>query len=124
MVHGASGGVAQFICAWAKHLGIEVIGTVSHDKKIPYATEFGCKHVINYKKHDFYKEIARITNKEGVGVVYDGIGKDTFLNSVYCLKPMGICLAYGEVSGVVPPFDINHLLGNSLYLTKANFSNV
>jgi NADPH2:quinone reductase len=118
LVHAASGGVGQFLCAFARDMGIEVIGTVGHDKKIPFAKKFGCNHVINYKRHDFVKEIERLTKGSGVGVVYDGVGKDTILKSMACLWPMGMCVSYGEVSGKIPPIDINHLLLNSLYLTK------
>ncbi len=118
LVHGAAGGVGQFLCAWAKDLNLEVIGTVGHDKKAAYAKKFGCDHVINYRKKDFLKEVYKITKGKGVGVVYDGIGKDTILKSLGCLWPMGMCVSYGEVSGKIPPIDINHLLMNSLYLTK------
>ena len=118
LVHAAAGGVGQFLCAWAKHLGIEVIGTVGNDKKIEFAKKFGCHHVINYKKNDFVKEVEKITKGKGVGIVYDGVGKDTLLKSLACLWPMGMCVSYGEASGKVPPIDINHLLLNSLYLTK------
>ena len=118
LVHAAAGGVGQFLCAFAKEMGLEVIGTVGRDEKIPFAKSFGCDHVINYAKQDFVKEVEKITNGTGVGIVYDSVGKDTFLKSLECLWPMGICVSYGESSGKIPPFDIEHLLLNSLYLTK------
>lgn len=118
LVHSAAGGIGQFLCSWAKFLGIEVIGTVGHDKKIPFAQKFGCSHVINYKTQDFVKEVAKITDGKGVGIVYDGVGKDTILKSIDCLWPMGICISYGETSGKIPPIDINTLLPNSLYFTR------
>jgi NADPH2:quinone reductase len=118
LVHAAAGGVGQFLCPWAKHLGLQVIGTVGHDKKVGYAKKFGCDHVINYRKQDIVKEVSRITKGGGVGLVYDGVGKDTILQSLSCLWPMGMCVSYGEASGKIPPMDINHLLLNSLYLTK------
>ncbi len=118
LVHSATGGVGQFLCSWASNIGIEVIGTVGNDSKISVATALGCKHVINYNKQDFLKEVARITNNEGVGVVYDGVGKDTMDKSIDCLWPMGICVSYGESSGSYNNFDLNSLVANSLYVTR------
>jgi len=118
LVHAAAGGVGQFVCAWAKDLGLEVIGTVGDDKKIAAAKKAGCDHVINYQTNDFLKEVENITQGQGVGLVYDGVGKDTLIKSIGCLWPMGLCVSYGEASGKIPPLDINHLLLNSLYLTK------
>ncbi|MCE3254796.1 MAG: qorA [Rickettsiaceae bacterium] len=118
LVHGAAGGVGHFLCMWAKHLGLEVIGTVGSDAKIAMAKSFGCDHVINYRSKDFLLEVEQITNGQGVGLVYDGIGKDTILKSIDCLWPMGMCVSYGEASGPTPPIDLNALLLNSLYITR------
>lgn len=118
LVHGAAGGVGQFLCPWAKSLGIEVIGTVGSDEKAQFAKNNGCDHVINYTKNDFVKEVKKVTKGGGVGLVYDNIGKDTLLKSLSCLWPMGMCVSYGEVSGDPEPLDLNRLLINSLYITK------
>jgi len=118
LVHAAAGGVGHFLCQWAKHLGIEVIGTVGSDAKIAIAKSFGCSHVINYNSKNFLTELDAITKGEGVGIVYDGVGKDTILKSIDCLWPMGICVSYGESSGKVPPINLNALLINSLYITR------
>lgn len=118
LVHAATGGVGQFLVAWAKNLGLQVIGTVGSDDKINIAKALGCDEVINYRKEDFLKRVAELTNNEGVGAVYDGIGKDTILKSIDSLWPMGICVSYGEVSGAIPPLDLNTLVPNSLFLTR------
>ncbi len=118
LVHGAAGGVGHFLCQWASHLGIEVIGTVGSDSKVAIAKSFGCSHVINYTSKDFLAELDAITKGEGVGIVYDGVGKDTILKSIDCLWPMGMCVSYGEASGANPPIDLNALLLNSLYITR------
>jgi NADPH:quinone reductase len=118
LVHAAAGGVGHLVCQWASHLGIEVIGTVGSDKKIDLAKAFGCAHVINYQTHDLVAEVAKITNNQGVGVVYDGVGKDTLIKSIECLWPMGVCVNYGEASGNCPPLDLNHLVANSIFVTR------
>jgi NADPH2:quinone reductase len=118
LIHSATGGVGQFLVTWAKNLGLQVIGTVGSDAKVNIAKALGCDHVINYAKEDFLKKVAEITNNEGVGAVYDGVGKDTILKSIDSLWPMGICISYGESSGPIPPVDLNHLVPNSLYLTR------
>jgi len=118
LVHGAAGGIGHFLCQWASHLGIEVIGTVGSDAKVAIAKSFGCRHVINYTSKDFLAELDAITKGEGVGIVYDGVGKDTILKSIDCLWPMGMCVSYGEASGESPPIDLNALLLNSLYITR------
>ncbi len=118
LVHAAAGGVGQLLCQWAKYLGIEVIGTVGHDSKVAVAQLNGCSHVINYKTHNFVDELARITDHDGVGLVYDGVGKDTLEKSLECLWPMGMCVSYGEASGNIEKLDSNYLLANSLYLTR------
>ena len=118
LVHAAAGGIGQILCSWAKNLGIEIIGTVGSDRKIPLAKEVGCDHVINYQSKDFLAEVETITKGEGVGIVYDGVGKDTILKSIDCLWPMGLCVSFGDASGPVPPIDLNNLLINSLYITR------
>ena len=118
LIHAVAGGVGHITCQLAKHLGLEIIGTVGDDKKIPFASSIGCDHVINYKTQNFVDEVAKITNNGGVGLVYDGVGKDTLTKSTECLWPMGICVSYGEASGNTEKFDLNQLVGNSLYLTR------
>lgn len=118
LVHAAAGGVGQFLCQWAKNQGVEVIGTVGSEAKIAIAKQNGCDHVINYKTQDFLKEVARITQNAGVGMVFDGVGKDTLIKSLECLWPMGICASYGEASGDTEKLNLNCLVANSLYLTR------
>ncbi len=118
LVTSAAGGVGHILCQWAKHLGLEIIGLVGNDAKIAAAQGFGCNHVINYKSKNLVDEVARITNHGGVGLVYDGIGKETLEKNIECLWPMGTCVSFGESSGAVEKFDLNRLVGNSLYLTR------
>jgi NADPH2:quinone reductase len=118
LVHAAAGGVGHLLCQWARHLGLEVIGTVGDDKKITAAKVNGCSHVVNYKTQNLVEEIAKITNHEGVGLVYDGVGKDSLEKSLECLWPMGTCVSFGEASGNTEKLDLNHLVANSLYLTR------
>lgn len=118
LVHAAAGGVGHLLCQWAKHMGLEIIGTVGSDAKVAIAKSFGCDHVINYKDKDFLNEVGEITKGEGVGIVYDGIGKDTILKSIDCLWPMGMCVSYGQASGITPDINLNALLVNSLYITR------
>lgn len=122
LVHAAAGGVGQFLCQWAKHLGIEVIGTVGDDAKTSQAMANGCSHVINYKKSDLIDEVARITADGGVGVVYDGVGKDVIDKSLACLWPMGMYVSFGESSGTPEKLDLNSLVTNSLYITRPSLA--
>jgi NADPH2:quinone reductase len=118
LVHAAAGGVGHLLCQWAKYLGLEVIGTVGSNDKVSFAKGNGCDHVINYKDTNFVDEVAKITNHEGVGLVYDSVGKDTLEKSLECLWPMGMCVSFGEASGNTEKLDLNRLLSNSLYLTR------
>jgi NADPH2:quinone reductase len=118
LIHAAAGGVGQFLVNFAKHLGIEVIGTVGSDEKIAFARTNGCDHVINYTTQDFVAEVAKITDHHGVGVVYDGVGKNTLEKSLECLWPMGMCVTFGEASGTTENLDLGHLFLNSLYITR------
>ncbi len=118
LIHAAAGGVGHITCQWAKYLGLEVIGTVGSNDKIPIAKSMGCDHVINYKNLNLVEEVAKVTNNEGVGLVYDGVGKDTLEKSLECLWPMGMCVNFGEASGSTEKLDLNYLVANSLYLTR------
>lgn len=118
LIHAAAGGVGHILSQWARHLGLEIIGTVGSDTKIAAAKGFGCNHVINYKTHDFVSEVAKITNNQGVGLVYDSVGKDTLEKSLECLWPMGMCVSFGESSGKTENLDLNLLCANSLYITR------
>ncbi len=106
LFHAAAGGVGQIFCQWAKSLGCKIIGTVGSDEKISLAKKNGCDEVINYSKEDFSKKVLELTNGKGVPVVYDGVGKSTFENSVKCLKEKGMMVSFGNASGPLEPINV------------------
>lgn len=118
LVHAAAGGVGSLLCQWANMLGATVIGTVSTNEKALQAKEDGCHHVIIYKQEDFVKRVNEITSGQGVEVVFDSVGKDTFLGSLACLKPRGYMMSYGQSSGLPAPVLVAELAAKSLYLTR------
>ncbi|WP_230969625.1 quinone oxidoreductase family protein [Nitrogeniibacter aestuarii] len=119
LVHAAAGGVGLLMCQWAKHLGVTVIGTVGSPEKAALAKANGCDHTILYRQDSFLDAVKDITGGEGVPVVYDAVGKDTFMDSLACLQPMGTMVSFGNASGAVPPIDIGILAKmGSLFLTR------
>tara|TARA_B100001996_G_scaffold103761_1_gene77996 strand:+ start:605 stop:1576 length:972 start_codon:yes stop_codon:yes gene_type:complete len=106
LFHAAAGGVGQIFCQWAKSLGVKVIGTVGSDEKINLAKQNGCTEVINYSKEDFAKKVMELTNGKGVPVVYDGVGKSTFENSIKCLETRGMMVSFGNASGALDPINV------------------
>ena len=119
LFHAAAGGVGLIACQWARALGVTMIGTVGSDEKGELAKAHGCTHVINYNKENFVERVKELTGGKGVPVVYDSIGKDTFLNSLDCLSPLGVMVSYGSASGPVPPFGLNELASRgSLFITR------
>ncbi|WP_310468669.1 quinone oxidoreductase [Sphingomonas sp.] len=119
LVHAAAGGVGLILCQWAAALGATVIGTVSTREKADLAKAHGCTHPILYTEQDFVAEVERITGGDKLGVVYDSVGRDTFLRSLDCLRPRGMLVSYGQSSGAVEPFSPNILAAKgSLYLTR------
>lgn len=105
LVHAAAGGVGSLLVPWAKRLGATVIGTAGSADKLAIAKAAGCDHVINYREQDFVAEVRRLTGGRGVDVVYDSVGKDTFLGSLDCLHRRGLLVTYGNASGKVPAFE-------------------
>jgi NADPH:quinone reductase len=119
LFHAAAGGVGLIACQWARALGVTMIGTVGSDEKGELAKAHGCTHVINYNRQDFVREVKELTGGKGVPVVYDSIGKDTFLKSLDCLAPLGMMISYGSASGPVEPFGLNELAARgSLFVTR------
>jgi len=119
LIHAAAGGVGLILCQWAKSLGATVIGTVSSDEKAELAKAHGCDHPIVYTREDFAKRVGEITQGKKLPVVYDSIGKDTFMQSLDCLRPRGLMAMFGQASGSPPPLEINVLAQKgSLYLTR------
>jgi NADPH2:quinone reductase len=119
LFHAAAGGVGLIACQWLKALGATVIGTVGSDEKAAIARAHGCDHVIVSTREDIAARVKEITGGAGVSVVYDSVGKDTFLASLDCLKPLGLMVSFGNASGKVAPFDIGILSQKgSLYLTR------
>jgi NADPH:quinone reductase len=117
--HAAAGGVGLIACQWAKAIGATVIGTVGSDEKAALAKAHGCDHPIVYTRENFPARVKEITGGKGVPVVYDSVGKDTFMGSLDCLQPFGLLTVFGAASGAVPPFDINLLQQKgSLFLTR------
>ncbi len=119
LIHAAAGGVGLLLCQWAKALGARVIGTVGTEAKAALASAHGCDHPILYTRERFAERVREITAGEGVSVVYDSIGRDTFLDSLSCLRPLGMLVLFGAASGPVPPFDLGLLAKmGSLFLTR------
>jgi NADPH2:quinone reductase len=119
LIHAAAGGVGLIMCQWAKALGVRVIGTVGTEEKAELAAAHGCDHPIVYSKQDFVAEVARLTDGEKLPVVYDSVGRDTFLRSLDCLRPRGLMVSFGQASGAIEPFNVGLLAQKgSLYLTR------
>jgi NADPH2:quinone reductase len=119
LVHAAAGGVGLIMCQWAKAIGTTVIGTVSTDEKAEMARAHGCDHPIIYTRQDFVTEVERITGGAKLPVVYDSVGKDTFLKSLDCLHPRALMVSYGNASGSPDPIPPNLLAQKgSLFLTR------
>jgi len=124
LVHAAAGGVGTIICQWLKQIGATVIGTVSTDAKVDVAKSNGCDHVIVSSREKVSERVREITNDEGVPVVYDGIGKDTFTDSLDCLRPRGFMVSFGNSSGRVDPVPLADLVSRgSLYVTRPSVAN-
>jgi NADPH2:quinone reductase len=117
--HAAAGGVGLIACQWAKALGYRLIGTAGSDEKCALALANGAAHMINYRTDDFAARVREITGGEGVKVVYDSVGKDTWAQSLDCLQPLGLMVSFGNSSGAVPPFAPGLLAQKgSLYVTR------
>jgi NADPH:quinone reductase len=117
--HAAAGGVGLIAGQWAKHLGVTVIGTVGSDDKIALAKANGCAHVLNLSSEDWVKRVREITKGDGVPVVYDSIGKETWSGSLNCLAVRGMMVSFGNSSGAVAAFEPGILSAKgSLYVTR------
>ncbi|RCS24270.1 quinone oxidoreductase [Phyllobacterium salinisoli] len=124
LFHAAAGGVGLIAGQWAKHLGATVIGTAGSPEKLELAKSHGYDHVINYRTEDFVERVKELTGGQGVDVVYDSVGKDTFPGSLDVLKPFGMFVSFGQSSGSIPPFDIAVLQQKgSLFATRPTLNN-
>ena len=119
LFHAAAGGVGLIACQWAQSIGAKMIGTVSTKEKADLAKNNGCEFIINYKEQNVEEEVMKITKNEGVQVVYDGVGKDTFEISLSCLKFRGLMVSFGQSSGMVEKVDLHKTFNpKSLYYTR------
>ncbi len=119
LFHAAAGGVGLIACQWLKTLGANVIGTVGSDDKAELARKHGCDHTIIYTREDVAKRVRELTNGQGVPVVFDSVGKSTFVGSLDSLRPRGLLVSFGNASGPVPPFELSTLTQKgSLYVTR------
>ena len=119
LLHAAAGGVGLIACQWLKVLGATVIATAGSEEKCATAKAHGADHCIDYRKENFVERVKAITGGKGVPVVYDSVGKDTFVGSLDCLRPRGLMVSFGNSSGPVPPFELSLLQQKgSLYITR------
>lgn len=119
LVHAAVGGVGLLLCQWAKAIGARVIGVVGSHAKAALAKKNGCKHVLVMGQDPLVESVKKITKGAGVKVVYDSVGKDTFIDSLDCLAPLGMMVSYGNASGPPPaisPLELSKR--GSLFLTR------
>jgi NADPH:quinone reductase-like Zn-dependent oxidoreductase len=119
LLHAAAGGVGLIVSQWAKLLGLTVIGTVSTDAKAELARAHGCDHIINYSHEDVAKRVRELTDGVGVNVVFDSVGKNTFMGSLDSLKRRGLMVCVGTASGPIPEFNPALLaMKGSLFMTR------
>jgi NADPH:quinone reductase len=119
LFHAAAGGVGLIACQWLAHLGATVIGTVGSDEKAELAREHGCAHPIVYTCEDFVQRVRELTDGRGVPVVFDSVGRATFMGSLDCLRKRGMIVGFGNASGKPEPFDITLLAAKgSLFATR------
>ena len=124
LVHAAAGGVGSLLTQWAKALGAKVIGVVGSEAKAELARKLGCRHVLLSGRAPLAPEVRRLTRGEGVSVVYDSVGRDTFMDSLDCLRPLGLMVSYGNASGPPPavsPLELSRR--GSLFLTRPTLFN-
>jgi NADPH2:quinone reductase len=111
--------VGLIAAQWARAIGVNMIGTVGSEQKAELARSHGCAHVINYNTENFVERVKEITGGKKVSVVYDSIGKDTFIGSLDCLRPLGLMVSFGSASGPVPDFSLGELASRgSLFITR------
>ncbi len=123
LYHAAAGGLGQILCAWANSMGAKVIGTVGSKEKEEIAKKNGCHHVINYTEKNFVEEIEKIVGKNGIDVVYDGVGLTTFEGSIEVLKIRGMMVAFGNASGYVDTIDVKkHINAKGLFFTRPSIA--
>ncbi|MFC4525769.1 quinone oxidoreductase [Dyella halodurans] len=119
LLHAAAGGVGLIVSQWARLLGLRVIGTVSTDEKAAVARAHGCAETINYSHEDVAARVRELTDGKGVSVVFDSVGRNTFMASLDSLRRRGLMVCVGTASGTIPPFDPQILaMKGSLYLTR------
>jgi NADPH2:quinone reductase len=124
LVHAAAGGVGLILCQWARALGATVIGVVGTDAKAELARRHGCRHVLISGRDELAPAVKKLTRGEGVAVVYDAVGKDTFTESLDCLRRLGLMVTFGNASGPVPPISPLELTRRgSLFLTRPTLFN-
>ncbi len=123
LYHAAAGGLGQILCPWANSIGAEVIGTVGSKEKEEIAKKNGCHHVINYTNKNFAEEVEKIVGKNGIDVVYDGVGAKTFEGSIEVLKIRGMMVAFGNASGYVDTIDVKkHINAKGLFFTRPSIA--
>ena len=123
LYHAAAGGLGQILCSWANAIGAEEIGTVGSKEKEIIAKNNGCHHVINYTDKNFVEEVEKIFGKNGIDVVYDGVGMKTFEGSIEVLKVRGMMVAFGNASGYVDTIDVKkHINAKGLFFTRPSIA--
>jgi NADPH:quinone reductase len=124
LFHAAAGGVGLIACQWAKSLGATVIGTVGSEEKAKVAKAHGCDHPIIYSREDFVARVKDITRDQQLPVVYDSVGKDTFMKSLDCLRRRGLMVSFGQSSSPVGPVDLGIFAQKgSLFFTRPTLNN-
>lgn len=119
LLYAAAGGVGLIVCQWAKALGVNVIGVVSTPEKAALAKQQGAAEIVMADAPDFVAQVRAITGGTGVAAAYDSVGKDTFMQSLDCIRPHGTMVSFGNASGPVEPVSVLELARRgSLFLTR------